>query len=480
MGLGPRRRRLATPSHRVLRSHSRREQAPSPSPSSDYMERLSPRQVREIRRDLVQRLREKMEEQCQKRKELQEVQEEVAEMRRAVQEQEENRAQQEAPPPGPGPAGQGQGQSDPQVVVRRRSPRLQQRQQQQQQQQQQRMPRPRPQLSRLPTITEEEIVVAVQEEQRQGKNRRRRRSRLQREKKSGSRLPATPLPTPTRTEDQITVLGPLPPPSPPRYELTTFFRFSVGLPEECTRFYHKGILDHCYLFGYALRSLMTAARELMWLPIPHFLIWRGATTRLMFLIEQSVRREHRLALVNPYKNFIIRLALERDGTIGVTARLITERNHACFWPSMLLSPRVSLELAAPVPVYIDTMPTPFSLHLRHCTSNKTILNASRARVGLKDVGSREADVLLYDHAGMVCGTPSATVYFFREGQYYTPDISTGCLAGASFAWAMERSLARQAFIPLDQICEGEKVWLSNAVNGFYRGIIARRHEVAGP
>lgn len=84
------------------------------------------------------------------------------------------------------------------------------------------------------------------------------------------------------------------------------------------------------------------------------------------------------------------------------------------------------------------------------------------------------EVLLYTSDGNVLDGSICTPYCYRDGVWVTPDASSGGLQGTTRRWALEKGLAVEAKVPINSFREGEIVWLSNAVRGYFPAIFEHR------
>lgn len=90
------------------------------------------------------------------------------------------------------------------------------------------------------------------------------------------------------------------------------------------------------------------------------------------------------------------------------------------------------------------------------------------------------DVLMYDEDGFVSETSRCTPYFWREGGWVTPPVSTadstvremrGGQRGSTRRWALKRHLCTEAKINIKDLQAGEICWISNGVRGFHMAVL---------
>jgi len=82
-----------------------------------------------------------------------------------------------------------------------------------------------------------------------------------------------------------------------------------------------------------------------------------------------------------------------------------------------------------------------------------------------------AEVLLYNPNSEVFETSLCTIYFKRDGHWITPAAICGPNLGVTRRLAIEHKLCKQGIVELRDLEPNEIVWLSNAVRGFFRGVL---------
>ncbi|EME83010.1 uncharacterized protein MYCFIDRAFT_136127 [Pseudocercospora fijiensis CIRAD86] len=88
------------------------------------------------------------------------------------------------------------------------------------------------------------------------------------------------------------------------------------------------------------------------------------------------------------------------------------------------------------------------------------------------------EVLLFSSDGNILDGSICTPYCYRNGAWVTPDASAGGLQGTTRRWALEQGLAVEGKIAVDSFRDGEIVWLSNAVRGYFPARFEHRASAA--
>ncbi|TKA73663.1 hypothetical protein B0A49_04455 [Cryomyces minteri] len=123
-------------------------------------------------------------------------------------------------------------------------------------------------------------------------------------------------------------------------------------------------------------------------------------------------------------------------------------------------------------VRLDTKPTAPSDCTRFKTTSRHMYDEAWKRAGIASFAVQE-EVLLYNHNNEIMEGSLTTVYFYRDGHWCTPPESSGGLPGTTRRWALDNSDLRiqQRLTLVSDVADGEVVWLSNGVRGFFPGQI---------
>ncbi|OQV02958.1 hypothetical protein CLAIMM_08066 isoform 2 [Cladophialophora immunda] len=129
----------------------------------------------------------------------------------------------------------------------------------------------------------------------------------------------------------------------------------------------------------------------------------------------------------------------------------------------------------PCHVTVDAQPTRTSLFTRHKTTHRAPYDDARARAGspplLPTTSPTAREVLLSNAAGQVTEASLSAVYFLRGGAWLTPRSDCGGLQSVTRLYALEAGWCDEGIVPVHEVAEGEVVWLSNAVRGFFPGVV---------
>lgn len=130
---------------------------------------------------------------------------------------------------------------------------------------------------------------------------------------------------------------------------------------------------------------------------------------------------------------------------------------------------------SPWTIRIDNQPTEISETTMYKTSDRSWYGRARAAAGIMTlttaaVMTTTAEVLLYNNDDQILDGSQATPYFFRDGRWVTPSSTSGGQQGTTRRWALEHGLCIEEDVSRMSLVDGERMWMSNAVQGFFWGI----------
>jgi hypothetical protein len=106
------------------------------------------------------------------------------------------------------------------------------------------------------------------------------------------------------------------------------------------------------------------------------------------------------------------------------------------------------------------------------TTSRYMYTEARARVGIKSFDEKKEVLILSEKDGEIMEGSLTTVYFWRNGRWTTPLVSSGGQMGTTRRWALEKGLCVEGIIKADSLVDGEECWISNGVRGFNWGKIS--------
>ncbi|KAK3619630.1 Aminodeoxychorismate lyase, partial [Elasticomyces elasticus] len=101
------------------------------------------------------------------------------------------------------------------------------------------------------------------------------------------------------------------------------------------------------------------------------------------------------------------------------------------------------------------------------TGDRRYYDRARASAGI-DTYAEQREVLLFNEDEEVIDASFSTPYFFREGIWVTPKANSGGQQGTTRRWALERKLCVEGDLTIQELRQGEVIYLSNAVRGYIR------------
>lgn len=125
-------------------------------------------------------------------------------------------------------------------------------------------------------------------------------------------------------------------------------------------------------------------------------------------------------------------------------------------------------------IVLDTEPTEPAESTMFKTNDRSVYGRSRIDAGIMNF-AQPKEVLLFTPDNMVLDGSICTPYFYRNGQWVTPESSAGGLQGTTRRWALEQKLAVEEMVPVSSLRHGEIIWLSNGVRGFFWALYVDRN-----
>lgn len=175
---------------------------------------------------------------------------------------------------------------------------------------------------------------------------------------------------------------------------------------------------------------------------------RASAAYFAFAMDEEAVREQLEAIVptlppTPQK---VRLRVSKQGEIQLEA----------------VSIEPELE---PLKVEIAAQPVQSSdLFLYHKTTHRQVYNQARQR-------SVRDDVLLWNERGELTEFCTANLVIEREGQWYTPPIQCGLLAGTFRAWLLQEGKLQECVIHPEDLKSCSRVFLVNSVQKMREAIV---------
>jgi branched-subunit amino acid aminotransferase/4-amino-4-deoxychorismate lyase len=117
-------------------------------------------------------------------------------------------------------------------------------------------------------------------------------------------------------------------------------------------------------------------------------------------------------------------------------------------------------------ISLDTQPTEPTESTIIKTYDRSAYDRARSAVGITSF-VEQREVLLYTAQGLILDGSLSTPYFHRGGRWVTPASNTGGQQGSTRRWALGKGLAAEDDVEVKSLTEGEVVFMSNAIKGFF-------------
>lgn len=113
-----------------------------------------------------------------------------------------------------------------------------------------------------------------------------------------------------------------------------------------------------------------------------------------------------------------------------------------------------------------TKPSPYTSYK---TTSRDMYTGARERVGIKAMTEPREVLILSEEDGEIMEGSLTSVFFWRDGRWTTPPVSSGGQIGTTRRWAVEKGFCVEGSVNGDDLVNGEECWISNGVRGFIFG-----------
>lgn len=231
------------------------------------------------------------------------------------------------------------------------------------------------------------------------------------------------------------------------------------------------------LFQFHRDRLAAAAEAFGWRSIDCLSQSEQALSELKAKVEEHMHSRPPLS-ANTLEVCKVRVLIDRIGRISIDSTVLAVETSSVH-SSLLSNPFMPTSFnepwkldTAPCKVYLDRHPTRPSTLTTHKTTHRCVYTGARERLNMNgSIPPTSREVLLYNPHGEIIETSFCTAYFKRNGAWITPAAICGPNLGVSRRLAIENGLCKQGTIELGELKVYEEIWLSNAVRGFFKGVL---------
>lgn len=224
-----------------------------------------------------------------------------------------------------------------------------------------------------------------------------------------------------------------------------------------------------HLLGLHCDRILAAARDFSWTTILDKFHGRKGHENFHALLSQQIPVAIKQSgLESTF--WKIRIIVSKDGKIHFLPVPVTLEpvQGIPTWPELPSElPEVPASQAGRV--VVDCVPTTASTFTTHKTTSRKHYDEARTRSNIEHRAPSESEILLFNKDNQIMEASLCTPYFLRDEIWITPALSSGGNAGVSRRLALEANLCIEQVLRVDELVDGELIWLSNAVRGFMPG-----------
>ncbi|KAE9378115.1 hypothetical protein N431DRAFT_500817 [Stipitochalara longipes BDJ] len=189
----------------------------------------------------------------------------------------------------------------------------------------------------------------------------------------------------------------------------------------------------------------------------------------------------------------IRVLLSHDSSIAIESSPAAPVTEAHLYPKRIPPPKASTQMKVSphtggaltigdsdaihgdppmikawevVPDTVRTKPSPYTSFK---TTNRDMYTTARERAGIKDLTEKKEVLIISEKDGEIMEGSLTSVFFWRDGKWTTPPVSSGGQIGTTRRWALEKGFCVEGVVTVHSLVDGEECWISSGVRGFHWG-----------
>ena len=121
-------------------------------------------------------------------------------------------------------------------------------------------------------------------------------------------------------------------------------------------------------------------------------------------------------------------------------------------------------------IYLSPIAINTDLHTKHKTTLRAPYDRARSIFLSADAFSLvNTEVLIQNEECEIMEGSLTTPYFYRTGNWITPAEDCGGNIGTTRRWALEQGICVEGIVKVQDLIDGEMIWLSNGVRGWFPG-----------
>lgn len=241
-----------------------------------------------------------------------------------------------------------------------------------------------------------------------------------------------------------------------------------------------------YMLDYHRDRMLKAATHWGWTKAIEAIQGPDGLARLESFLFETLNLPQSIEGTRPLR---VKILLSSEGQLRLESSVVPAIRLSNLFPDRLPTPDFNdesttlnmhlgeLEMSTPADVYFDTDTTHRSEYTHYKTTRREMYDQARQRVGLKPIDATKEVLIVNNATGSIMEGSLTTPYFWRGGRWVTPSVSpkfsqedgSGGQDGTTRRWALERHLVFEGDIKALDLVDGEAVWLSNGVRGFFFG-----------
>lgn len=196
----------------------------------------------------------------------------------------------------------------------------------------------------------------------------------------------------------------------------------------------------------------------------HVSLARSSPAELLTNLQSGVQQWHARNPSETPESLRVKLRIYKDGKMSIEL-IPVDRIPLCrLFPTTFGSP-ASMEKPGWTAV-LDDRGTEKGAATMYKTNERAMYERARSVAGITSFYQTK-EVLLWNTDDEILDGSISTPYFWRNGRWITPASWSGGQQGTTRRWALERGLCVEDCVKRQEMKDGEIIYLSNAVRGYF-------------
>ncbi|KAH0559520.1 hypothetical protein GP486_003967 [Trichoglossum hirsutum] len=236
----------------------------------------------------------------------------------------------------------------------------------------------------------------------------------------------------------------------------------LQVPANASVSHKPGVPSSFYMLRFHRDRMLLAAEHFQWDKAVSRLAGDVGLERLNHDLEDEVQSWFASSDEQGSQSLKVRTLLTPTGVLTIELSPVPPVPLEHLFPTTL-TPSSNLS-APPWRVLLDPCPTNPSPFTSYKTTSRDMYATARSRAGIQSF-QEHAEVVLVNPDGELMEGSVTSVYFFRDGKWITPSVTSGGQIGTTRRWLIEKGHCIEGIVEAKSLEDGEVCWISNGLRG---------------